>query len=85
MGDRGARALEEAGIEGEVDPRPIGNYRTFKTLAIRRKIIDVEMYPLRLTHHSTIRRKRASPSPLGDPAGTKRLLSDARLAELAVN
>lgn len=78
-------ALEEAGIEGEVDPRPIGNYRTFKTLAIRRKIIDVEMYPLRLTRQfddwaeKGLRHRHWATLP-----EAKRLLSDARLAELAV-
>lgn len=42
-------AMEEAGIEGEVDSHPLGVYRAFKTLAIRRKVIEVELYPLRVT------------------------------------
>ncbi len=78
-------ALEEAGVVGEVDPRPIGNYRTFKTLAIRRKIVDVEMYPLRVTRQlddwaeKGLRHRHWAILP-----ETKRLLSDPRLAELAV-
>ncbi|MEJ2623892.1 MAG: NUDIX hydrolase [Pseudolabrys sp.] len=77
-------ALEEAGIEGEVDPRPIGSYRTFKTQAFRRKIIDVEMYPLRVTRQlddwaeKGLRHRHWAILP-----EAKRLLSDARLAELA--
>ena len=78
-------ALEEAGIEGEVDPRPIGKYRTFKTLALRRKVIEVEMYPLRVTGQlddwpeKGLRHRHWAILP-----EAKRLLSDARLAELAV-
>ncbi len=78
-------ALEEAGVEGEVDPMPIGRYRAFKTLALRRKVIEVEMYPLRVTqqlgewqekgrrHRHWVMLKEA-----------RRLLSDAKVAELAV-
>ena len=78
-------ALEEAGVEGEIDPRPIGTYRTFKTLAFRRKIIEVEMYPLRVTRQldewaeKGLRHRHWAILP-----ETKRLLSDARLAELAM-
>lgn len=78
-------ALEEAGVEGEVDPRPIGKYRTFKTLALRRKIIEVEMYPLRVTRQlddwteKGLRHRHWAILP-----ETKRLLSDPRLAELAM-
>jgi 8-oxo-dGTP pyrophosphatase MutT (NUDIX family) len=78
-------ALEEAGIEGDVAPQPIGSYRTFKTLAFRRKIIEVEMYPLRVTRQlddwteKGLRHRHWAILP-----ETKRLLSDPRLAELAV-
>lgn len=78
-------ALEEAGVEGEVDSRPIGNYRAFKTLAFRRKIVDVEMYPLRVTRQlddwpeKGLRHRHWAILP-----EAKRLLSDARLAELAI-
>ena len=78
-------ALEEAGVEGEVDSRPIGFYRTFKTLAFRRKIIEVEMYPLLVTNQlddwpeKTARHRHWAILP-----EAKRLLSDAKLAELAM-
>jgi predicted NUDIX family NTP pyrophosphohydrolase len=77
-------AFEEAGIEGEIDTRPIGTYRTMKTLAIRRAVVEVEMYPLRLTRqhdewpemHNRHRHWVILPE-------AKRLLSEPRLAELA--
>lgn len=78
-------ATEEAGVEGEIDPRPIGSYRTFKTLAFRRKIVDVEMYPLRV-----IRQLQEWPEKTGRHRHwailpeVKRLLSDAPLADLAL-
>lgn len=40
-------ALEEAGVEGEVDRTPLGTYRTIKQ-GIRRSIIEVTLYPLRV-------------------------------------
>jgi 8-oxo-dGTP pyrophosphatase MutT (NUDIX family) len=78
-------AMEEAGIEGEVDSTPIGAYRTFKTLAFRRKIVHVEMYPLRVTSQSDDwpekGRRHRHWAILPE---AKRLLSDARVADLAV-
>jgi len=78
-------AMEEAGIEGEVDPTPIGTYRAFKTLPFRRKIIHVEMYPLRVTRQSDEwpekGRRHRHWAILPE---AKRLLSDARVADLAV-
>ena len=78
-------AVEEAGIEGEVDRRPAGSYRTFKTLAIRRKIVDVEMYPLRVTRQfDDWPEKSARHRHWAILPEVKRLLSDPQLAELAV-
>jgi len=78
-------ALEEAGIEGEIDPVPIGTYRAFKTLPFRRKIMNVEMYPLRVTQQSDDwpekGRRHRHWAILPE---VKRLLSDKSLAELAV-
>jgi 8-oxo-dGTP pyrophosphatase MutT (NUDIX family) len=77
-------ALEEAGVEGEIDPHPLGFYRTFKSLAFRRKIVEVEMYPLRVTRQlddwpeKKYRHRHWAILP-----EVKRLLSDAQLAELA--
>jgi 8-oxo-dGTP pyrophosphatase MutT (NUDIX family) len=41
-------AFEEAGVTGEVDPTPIGSYRTMKTLSIRRQPVVVDLYPLKV-------------------------------------
>lgn len=41
-------ALEEAGVEGVVATSPLGSYRTWKTRGVRRFVIEVEMYPLRV-------------------------------------
>lgn len=78
-------ALEEAGIEGEVDPGPIGRYRAIKTLPFRRKVIEVEMYPLRVTQQwdewPEKGRRHRHWAILPE---AKRLLSDARVANLAL-
>jgi 8-oxo-dGTP pyrophosphatase MutT (NUDIX family) len=77
-------ALEEAGIEGEVDTRLIGSYRTMKTFAIRRAVIEVDMYPLRLTRQlddwpeKGNRHRHWVILP-----EARRLLSEPRLAEFA--
>ena len=77
-------ALEEAGVEGEVEMQPVGVYRAMKTLAFRRKRIEIALYPLRVTrqldewaeqqvrHRHWVILKDA-----------KRLLSEPRLAEIA--
>ena len=77
-------ALEEAGIEGEVDPRPIGAYRTMKTLAIRRAVIEVDMYPLRLTRQldDWAEKKHRHRHWVILPEA-RRLLSEPKLRELA--
>ncbi len=78
-------ASEEAGVEGEVDPNPLGSYRTFKTAAFRRNIIDVKMYPLRVTRQrddwpeKTHRHRHWAILP-----EVKRLMSDPQLIELAI-
>ena len=41
-------AREEAGVEGEVSAEPVGSYRSWKMRGIRRTVIEVEMYPLRV-------------------------------------
>ncbi|ESR24561.1 NUDIX hydrolase [Lutibaculum baratangense] len=41
-------ALEEAGVEGDVDVSAIGSFRTWKIRGIRRQAIEVDMYPLRV-------------------------------------
>ena len=47
-------ALEEGGVEGEIDCTPIGTYRTIKKGSIARKVVEVDLYPMRVTHqHET--------------------------------
>jgi 8-oxo-dGTP pyrophosphatase MutT (NUDIX family) len=78
-------AFEEAGVEGEVDTRPIGSYRTMKTLAIRRAVIEVEMYPLRVIRQLDDWAERSNRHRHWVIlAEAKRLLSEPRLTELAV-
>lgn len=42
-------AYEEAGVEGEAHEEPIGFYRSVKTVGLRRSLVHVDLYPLRLT------------------------------------
>ena len=77
-------ALEEAGVEGDVETVPIGAYRDLKTAGMRRLPIEVDLYPLRLLRqlddwpekHNRHRHWVILPE-------AKRLLSNPRMAELA--
>ncbi len=42
-------AFEEAGVEGDVPEEPIGSYRSVKIVGLQRNLIQVDLYPLRLT------------------------------------
>lgn len=42
-------AFEEAGVEGIVEDVPIGTYRTIKKGGLARQIVEVDLYPLRVT------------------------------------
>jgi len=44
-----SEAYEEAGVEGELDSEPIGSYRSVKSSGLRRNLIQVDLYPLKLT------------------------------------
>jgi len=47
-------ALEEAGVEGVADQAPIGTYRTVKKGGIARRVVEVDLYPLKVTkQHDT--------------------------------
>jgi len=47
--DSAAReAQQEAGVEGEIAREPVGSYRAWKTRGVRRFVIAVDMYPLRV-------------------------------------
>jgi len=77
-------ALEEAGVEGEIERQPIGSYQTTKSLAIRRTIIEVDMYPLRVTRQldqwQEMKNRHRHWVILPE---ARRLLSEPRLAALA--
>lgn len=75
-------AYEEAGVEGRVEPRAIGTYRAWKTRGVRRSVIEVEMFPLRVT-----RQVEGWPEDgqryrhWATAAEARRLLTDKRLVE----
>ena len=77
--------FEEAGIQGEIESQPIGSYRTVKTSPIRRTVVEVAMYPLRMTRQldewpeKGNRHRHWVILP-----EAKRLLSDPALVEMAV-
>jgi 8-oxo-dGTP pyrophosphatase MutT (NUDIX family) len=76
-------AFEEAGVEGDIETRPIGTCRDMKTVGAGRRTIDIDFYPLQVTRqlddwpemHSRQRRWVALPD-------AERLLANPRMAEL---
>jgi len=77
-------ALEEAGVEGDVETVPIGAYRDLKTAGMRRLPIEVDLYPLRLLRQLDDwpeKGKRHRHWVILPEA--RRLLSNPRMAELA--
>jgi hypothetical protein len=76
-------ALEEAGVEGIIDPHPIGTYRTIKNSGLARDVVEVDLYPLRVTKQHDMwleQGKRHRHWVLLREAN--RLLSDRALADL---
>jgi 8-oxo-dGTP pyrophosphatase MutT (NUDIX family) len=77
-------AFEEAGVTGEVDTKPVGSYRTMKTLSIRRQPIVVDLYPLRVEEQlAEWPEKGQRHRHWAILPEAKRLLSEAKLAEMA--
>jgi 8-oxo-dGTP pyrophosphatase MutT (NUDIX family) len=77
-------ALEEAGVEGVAEQRPIGTYRTIKNGGLTRRVVEVDLYPLRVSkqHDTWLEQgKRLRHWVLLREA--KRLLSDPAVAEFA--
>lgn len=77
-------AFEEAGVRGAVETKPIGSYRTMKTVAFRRQPLLVDLYPLRVEEQLSEwpeREQRHRHWVILPEA--KRLLSDTKLAEMA--
>jgi 8-oxo-dGTP pyrophosphatase MutT (NUDIX family) len=78
-------AYEEAGVKGEVDTKPIGSYRTMKTFSIRRQPIVVDLYPLRVQEQlEEWPEKEQRHRHWAILPEAKRLLFDAKLADMAV-
>ncbi|MCB1484412.1 MAG: NUDIX hydrolase [Hyphomicrobiaceae bacterium] len=77
-------AFEEAGIEGEIDHKPIGTYRTIKKGGIARKVVEVDLYPLHVTRqHDTWLEQPNRHRHWVLLREAKRLLHDPMLADLA--
>jgi 8-oxo-dGTP pyrophosphatase MutT (NUDIX family) len=78
-------ALEEAGVEGDIESTPIGAYRTIKKTSIRRSVIEIDLYPLRVTtQHQTWQDIGTRHRHWVLLPEAKRLLSDPALAALSV-
>lgn len=76
-------AFEEAGIRGTIDQQPIGSYVTVKTSDLRRRVLTVDLYPLHMTEQlEDWPEKGQRQRHWVTLADARRLLSDARLAEL---
>ncbi|MEF2550068.1 NUDIX hydrolase [Aurantimonas sp. A2-1-M11] len=76
-------ALEEAGVEGQVDPTPLGTYRTLKRGLRRTKVLDVTLYPLRVERqHDQWQEMRQRYRHWATFAETRRLLTERPVADL---
>ncbi|PPC86262.1 MAG: NUDIX hydrolase [Hyphomicrobium sp.] len=77
-------AFEEAGVEGNIGRQLIGTYRTIKKGPMVRKVVEVDMYPLLVTHqHTTWAEMKSRHRHWVLLPEAKRLLSDPVLAGLA--
>jgi 8-oxo-dGTP pyrophosphatase MutT (NUDIX family) len=78
-------AFEEAGVEGVIDETALGSYRTVKVKGVRRVAFDVDMYPLAVEmQHETWPETGQRHRHWVLLPEARRLLSEPRLAELAV-
>jgi len=78
-------AFEEAGVEGEISPAPLGSYGSFKRRGLRPLQIEVDLYPLRvMQQHDDWPEKRQRRRHWASLTEAKKLLSEPRLAELAL-
>lgn len=78
-------ALEEAGIEGDVAHEPIGSFRAIKRVGQNRRVVEVDLYPLRVTKQhdkwQEMQQRRRLWVPLSEAA---RLLAEPVLADLTM-
>lgn len=76
-------AYEEAGVEGVIGTRSIGSYRTWKTRGMRRFVIAVEVYPLRVERqHDNWRETGERYRHWVTLPEATRLITDTRIVEL---
>jgi 8-oxo-dGTP pyrophosphatase MutT (NUDIX family) len=73
-------AYDEAGVEGTIATRSIGAYRAWKTRGMRRFVIEVEMFPLRVERqHDNWRETGQRYRHWVTVADATRLITDKRL------
>lgn len=78
-------AFEEAGIEGDVEREPIGSFRAIKRVGQRRRVVEVDLYPLRVTRQHDAWQEMEQRRRLWVPlAEATRLLAEPVLAELTL-
>jgi 8-oxo-dGTP pyrophosphatase MutT (NUDIX family) len=76
-------AYQEAGVEGTIAEAPVGAYRAWKTRGVRRLVIEVDMYPLRVEHqHEAWRETGERYRHWVTLAEASRLISDKRIVAL---
>jgi len=76
-------AMEEAGVEGVIDPKPIGHFRTVKITGKSRHAVEVDLFPLRVTQqHDTWLEQDSRQRQWVRLKEAQRLLSDADLEDL---
>lgn len=76
-------AYQEAGVEGVIAEAPIGAYRAWKTRGMRRFVIEVDMYPLRVERqHEAWRETSERYRHWVTLAEATRLVTDKRIAAL---
>lgn len=77
-------ALEEAGVEGDIEAQSIGTYQTIKKRTITQSVVEVEMYPLRVTRqHDAWQEQVSRHRHWALLPEARRLLSDPKLADIA--
>lgn len=76
-------AMEEAGVEGIIDAQPIGSYRTIKTTGKVRRVVEVDLFALRVTQeHDTWLEKGSRKRRWVPLKEAKQLLADGDVSAL---
>ena len=76
-------AFQEAGVEGVIAETPVGAYRAWKTRGVRRFVIEVDMYPLKVEQqHEAWRETSQRYRHWVTLAEASRLITDKRIVAL---